>query len=233
MPDIRIISATKQTRTDFSTHTWLGQSLARLESMGIKIDRQIEDSNNNNDGLSKIYNRRLEPFDDDIPTVLVHDDVSIQDVFIIEKLQLALETFQIVGIAGSKLARNNFPAAWWWSRDSHSGAVAHAERAKPRDYLNGKLILYGSSPSEASCLDGQFLAFRPSTFHKSELQFDEDFKFHHYDLSFCIRAMRKGLRLGTWPIWLVHGSPGVNTSNPEARRAWESSVEKFNEKYNT
>lgn len=99
------------------------------------------------------------------------------------------------------------------------------------------LGVYGPCPAECDLLDGLFLACRrdalgysqeasdlglppsgsgsgseptPKTQHPtpSLVRFDERFRFHLYDLDFCRAASRAGLRLGTWPILVSHGSGG-------------------------
>ena len=41
------------------------------------------------------------------------------------------------------------------------------------------------------------------------LRFDPQFAFHFYEMDFCRQAELKGLRLGTWPISIVHESGGA------------------------
>jgi GT2 family glycosyltransferase len=52
------------------------------------------------------------------------------------------------------------------------------------------------------------LACRSKTLLDNGLHFDERFNFHLYDLDFCRQAEQKGLRMGTWPISVIHESGG-------------------------
>ena len=38
--------------------------------------------------------------------------------------------------------------------------------------------------------------------------FDENFDFHHYDLSLCMNAHRNGMKIGIAPISMIHYSHG-------------------------
>ena len=59
-------------------------------------------------------------------------------------------------------------------------------------------------------MDGLFLAIKVSSL-KPEIRFDEDIPAiaHHYDIDFCLQANKHKLKLTTWPIWVVHKSPGL------------------------
>jgi GT2 family glycosyltransferase len=57
-------------------------------------------------------------------------------------------------------------------------------------------------------LDGVFLAAKAMTLRSQKVRFAPELAFHFYDLDFCIRAHRAGLRLGVWPIAMTHFSAG-------------------------
>jgi hypothetical protein len=44
-------------------------------------------------------------------------------------------------------------------------------------------------------------------------KFNENYTFHHYDLSSCLDANKKKLRLGVIPILTYHNSPGLRDLN--------------------
>ena len=45
--------------------------------------------------------------------------------------------------------------------------------------------------------------------------------FHHYDLLFSLAANAAGLKLGTYPIWAVHDSPGLEGQTAEFLQSQE------------
>ena len=59
-----------------------------------------------------------------------------------------------------------------------------------------------------------------------DLRFDPRFRFHFYDMDFCRQAELKGLRMGTWPISVVHKSGG-SYGGP----AWQESYRAYLDKY--
>jgi hypothetical protein len=58
--------------------------------------------------------------------------------------------------------------------------------------------------------------------------FDPRFKFHFYDLDFCRSCEQAGLRMGTWPIALMHGSAG-SFATPAWQCAYELYLAKWKE----
>jgi hypothetical protein len=67
---------------------------------------------------------------------------------------------------------------------------------------------YGQVPSQTVTLDGLFIAVDAKKCLERDVWFDEDFDFHFYDLSFSLRAVEKGLKIGTYPIFVVHHGLG-------------------------
>jgi hypothetical protein len=59
-----------------------------------------------------------------------------------------------------------------------------------------------------------------------QLRFDTRFAFHFYDMDFCRQAESKGLRMGTWPISVVHESKGAF-----GNAAWQQAYGRYLEKY--
>ena len=86
-----------------------------------------------------------------------------------------------------------------------SGMVAHPANEKQIFMTN-----FGPSPERCLIMDGLFLAVKVSSL-TDEVRFDENLPAiaHHYDLDFCLTANKHKLKLTTWPIWVVHKSPGL------------------------
>jgi len=161
---------------------------------------------NNRVGLATCYNRFLaEHAGRDCLAVFVHDDVSIEDVFLRDKLVAGAERFAIQGLAGSAsfdLQLESQQTMWIRApREDLSGAVEHV-------MSDGRTCwrAYGPVPQPCVVLDGLFLAVDLA--RVGSLRFDEQFDFHFYDLDFCISAHLRSLDLGTVNVHVRHRSSG-------------------------
>ena len=87
---------------------------------------------------------------------------------------------------------------------------------------------YGPTPNRCLLLDGLFLAVNIKSARQAKWKFNENFDFHHYDISSCIDANEKKLKLGTCMVHAVHDSPGLKSiEDPE----FQESNKKFLELY--
>ena len=75
-------------------------------------------------------------------------------------------------------------------------------------------------------MDGLFLAADSEVLNRAGVRFDEQFAFHFYDMDFCRQVEQKGLRMGTWPIAVVHESGG-NFSSPGWREGYARYLQKY------
>lgn len=217
MKTIRIVTASRMGETEFHLGSALGRSLKNLGSLPrVKLDLFAR----NKDGLPAVYNRAIAncqkrgKADREI-LLFIHDDVWITDPNWEDKLRNALQSFQVVGLAGST---ERFPGQPVWYNKTidfakmensvpipahcRSGAVAHGI---PSDF---ELARYGQTPQECKLLDGLWLAADAAALLESGVRFDERFSFHFYDLDFCRTAEVKGLRMGTSDISVIHKSRG-------------------------
>lgn len=121
----------------------------------------------------------------------------------------ALNRFDLVGVAGNG-RRSNAQQAWWIDPDTgtwdHPHLVGQLRLGEPQTSI---LNTYGPSPAPAVLLDGVFLAGRAGVLRRVGLAFDPQFPFHFYDLDFCRSAQQASLRLGLWPLDLIHASGGA------------------------
>ena len=167
---------------------------------------------NNEKGLSTRYNRILdEKAGRDEIVIFVHDDVTIGDVFLQEKITEAFDqkNYAIAGLAGTSdfKIRPDLGAISWLQPPSQalSGAVEH--------HLSGGstiMTVYGPTPKRCVVLDGLFLAVDPRKI--GHVRFEEQLAFHFYDLDFCLTAHQAGLVLGTTNIYVTHRSGGEFSS---------------------
>ncbi len=166
----------------------------------------------NRRGLSECYNEFLDTHaGSDAIALLVHDDVTIADTFITEKLTKSAQAFNVVGLVGATqfdLASRPPNYNWTtWPREALSGSIEHVVGDGMTDWFR-----YGPTPQRCALLDGVFLALDLRTIGR--VRFDPQFRFHLYDLDFCLSAHFAGLTLGTTNVYVQHASTG-SYDNPE------------------
>ena len=225
---LTIVSATTHNEASFHKDTFLGTSLSRLRKAGLDFDTRIIFRNPSNVGLPEVYNRAIgNDASSQQPMVLIHDDVSIEDALVEQKLDLALSDFDIVGTAGGDPP---VQALGWYNNRCWPafGCVAHADRDQLDSVLRPAAMYYGPSPHRCRVIDGHFMALIPVKIVQANVRFDPQFTYNHYDLDFCHSAHAAGLRIGTWPIWVVHGSGGGYGTE-----AWKRSAERYQRKYSS
>lgn len=225
-PRVVFVAATRLPENEFWTDSALGVSLKNLKN-NVRVDTRL--SFENKLGLPEVYNRALESTEKSDILVFLHDDIWLTDDRLLEKLEAALARFDMVGVAGN-IRRLTAQPAWLYSSVGSSGFVWD------RGYLSGsiqhgnperhELTFFGSAPARCELLDGVFLACRRQELVRRGVCFDERFLFHFYDLDLCRSASQAGLKLGTWPVELIHQSAGVFGSK-EWVRAYEVYLEKW------
>lgn len=178
----------------------------------------------NQEGLPKIYNTFLTEEHADKNIIFIHDDVLIEDVFFTEKLDIAFEKFDIVGLAGATACNLNKPIPAWHvmcEPNERVGEVAHAAQGKTWTSV------FGPTDSRALVIDGLFIGVNVAKMLETGTKFDEDFDFHHYDISFCLNANKNKVKIGVAPIKVTHFGLGDSMNTPE----WVVSADNFKKKY--
>jgi GT2 family glycosyltransferase len=176
-------------------------------------------------GLSAIYNKFLTSKYADRIVVFLHDDIIIgyHVTTLKRELNKAHQQFDVVGLAGATKIGLTFPTLWHLMKTGPmSGSVGHGNSGW------SQMSNYGPSPARCIVVDGLFISVNVERLLAVGHKFDERFKFHHYDLDFCIQANSCGLKIGTWPIWVTHLSPGLLSLENES---WKMSNEMFCQKY--
>lgn len=236
MKEIIIACATRYKKED--TELW--KSAQVLNKIG---NFRWEFNENNTDGLSTVYNRYFNDIYRNKIVVFAHDDLLIEDLFFDRKLHKAHEIYDIVGLAGSslngvKIKDMNLkspqkPALWHMMtpKDRMSGNVMHPQfEIHGNELVKGKQVhttVFGPAPKKVDFMDGLFLSVNMEKALNQNVKFDEQFRFHHYDIDFTLSATYTGLCCGTWPIHVTHMSPGLRSFDERFLK----SEEKFTKKY--
>ena len=218
--NIAIVAATPYSEDTFWSSSPLGQSLDRL---GLRNESCTEIAFANLEGLPDFYNRHLSETTTADAVVFLHDDVWLDDFFLITRVLEGLQHYDVIGVAGNRRRLPRQPS--WafidtqfnWDDPEHlSGTVAMG------DYPFGQLSVFGHCPADCELLDGVLLAVKSASIMPTSVRFDPAFPFHFYDLDFCRQARNAGLRLGTWPIAITHQSGGSFGST-----AWNESYNRY------
>lgn len=184
-----------------------------LRSFPESSDFEISVNYSNEKGLPEVYNSYLtEEIANKYDCIIyVHDDVYIDDIKVFSKIHDKFkEGIGVVGLAGASEVKLKIPALWHLmsDRESWSGAVAH-----PVDDESIYVTSFGPVPKRCVIMDGLFLAVKPLQLIRNEVYFDEQFKFHHYDIDFCLQCNKAGIKMSTTNINAIHVSPGLSDPN--------------------
>ena len=183
---------------------------------------------NNTEKLTKRYNEIIKRLaNEDCIVVLVHDDVVITDKDWINKLQLGLQKYDVIGLAGTAEASIRQPCLWhiMGPREKHTGAVTHVNFSD-----NSTFTTHFGKTGRALILDGLFLAFNPKKLFSKGAMFDESNPCvaHFYDIDFCLTCNKHQLTMGTVNIQATHSSPGLKSFTKD----WLDGQDWFLNKYN-
>jgi GT2 family glycosyltransferase len=215
----KIVVATPLSKENFELKSKIFMSLEKLKN---NFDCEI--IYNNKTGLSKLYNSFLKEENTGKKIIFVHDDVLIEDLFLLEKLEDAFDSYDIIGLAGAKSCDLNSQIPAWHlmsKREDFVGEVSHSDMKK--FWTNS----YGITPSRSLIIDGLFIAVNVKKLLETNTKFDEDFTFHHYDITFCLNANQNKLKIGVYPIKVTHYGLGDSMMSQE----WRESALKFQKKY--
>lgn len=216
---IQLVTVTRKSGTDLLLNKPLGMF---LEKTG--WEKNINIIENNKEGLSKCYNKFLTEEYRDKYVIFVHDDVLIDDLFFEEKVLMAFEKYSIIGLAGSKTCDLSSQTPAWHlmsKREDFLGEVAHSKDG------NIWTTSFGPTDSRTLILDGLFLGIDVNKALETGLKFDEDFEFHHYDITMCLRANELKIKTGVFPLRVIHFGLGDSMNSDE----WKKSSEVFKNKY--
>jgi len=138
--------------------------------------------------------------------ILLHQDLEITDPHALDTLREAFADPQvaIAGVVGGVGVRG---MGWWFSDDRYGAYGWDWLLDESReDRFDPGLFWLGNVEREADveAVDGMFLALSPTAVR--ELRFDEQLHpgFHGYDTDICFEARKRGFRVQTRRIDVVH-----------------------------
>lgn len=228
IPEFKVvlISCTRKSKEEAPSLPLYRSYTDGLRTPLIKLDMTWD----NSEGMPTVYNRKLEEYRNSSAEflVFVHDDVYIDDLKLYEKLSLSKNklNYDIVGLAGGLNPRLTDLALWhiMTEKNQQRGEVAHPAGNQGQTMTTA----FGPTPSRVAIADGLFLAAHLPSINKTKWKFNENYKFHHYDIASCIDANRMSLKIGVYPIHVIHSSPGLLSIHD---KSWSESNKKFLEEY--
>ena len=158
--------------------------------------------------------------------------MTILDTQFFDKIQKYHKTYEVLGVAGATQFRlpfrEGFRTAWHMlAQDENNvkhmaGSVMHSANDSAG---NEKFWTtdFGPTPATGKLIDGLFMSFDVSKCLEFNFQFDNRFKFHHYDLAASLNALSCGFSIGIVPIATYHKGTGDSMNSSE----WTSSHRKF------
>jgi hypothetical protein len=220
---IYVVTATEAKTEEEFTKRPIYKSLKKLYGLYTREEFEFDIVRDNKTGLSTVYNRYLtrEHLGDIV--LFVHDDVIIDELFLVEHLRKS--PFVVTGLAGTTSydTENCTKAAWhlMTKREDMVGEVKHSK--------DGRIwsTVFGPTQSSAVLIDGLFIAVNVERILDTKARFNEKFNWHHYDLAFCMECSKYNITKGVLPINVIHYGLGDSMYSNE----WEKSNKKFLEYY--
>jgi len=222
MKRVYLVTATKaKTEEDFSKRP-IFKSLKKYYELYSRDEFEFEVVKGNSNGLPTVYNRYLtEEHKGDI-VLFVHDDVIINDLFLVDHLNKS--PWAVTGLAGASVVSLEADKCAWHimsKPDTRKGEVKHIKQGTVWT------TVFGPSDGAVTVIDGLFIAVDIEKILQRGVKFNEEFDFHHYDISFCLDCVNSSLSVGVLPINVIHYGLGDSMLTPE----WEESNKKFKNAY--
>jgi hypothetical protein len=185
---------------------------------------------NNSSALADTFNPRITARDGAEVLVFAHDDVWLDDFFIVEHVAEGLNARDLIGVVGNRRRAPKQPG-WAFLERAPDGELRWDDAANLRgDRARSDVFRAGgqlrSRGGRCELLDGVLLAAQRSRLADAGALFDPALRFPLYDLDFCRTARAKGLSLGTCPLAVKHQSGG-SFGGPEWERMYALYLEKW------
>jgi hypothetical protein len=218
---IAVICTLSKTVDEFKERP-IYKTLEKLHKLYSESEFDVRIIKDNKKGLSEVYNSYItEEYKNNI-LVFMHDDIEINDLFLIEKLNES--PYVVTGLAGSKtcdLSKDKLAWHLCCKKEDMMGEVAH----KKNNFI--WTSVFGPTIGRVLIIDGLFISINVEEILKTNARFNEKFKFHHYDMAFCLNCNKQKVKVGVLPITVVHHGLGDSMLTQD----WENSNIIFKKEY--
>jgi len=162
-------------------------------------------------GICRKYNEALdnikEQLNDDDIVVFSHDDITIRDEYICEKVKLYFEHMPNVALAGIIGTTKYSNVGGWWHEFRETNARGKIIQGKP----NGESYLMddcNGNFNDLVCVDGCIMFMRGIIAKKYRFDFDTLKGYHFYDYDICFTLLKDGYDIGVIDVLVEHKSEG-------------------------
>ena len=219
---VTVICTLSKTIEDFEKKP-IFPSLEKLNRIYKPEEFTFEIVKENKRGLSEVYNSFInnDLYKNSI-LLFVHDDVELLDPFLVEKLNNS--PYIVTGLAGTKVCNLDEEHLAWHlcsKKENYVGEVMHCSNN------NYWTTVFGPTKQRTLIIDGLFISINVEKIKNTQARFNENFKFHHYDMSFCLECNKNKVSVGVLPIHVVHHGLGDSMLSSE----WKESNEIFKKEY--
>ena len=178
---------------------------------------------NNTLSLADVYNTFIQKHrvNKDIDyLIFMHADVSLNLNELISHIENVNGKYDIIGLCGcSKISVGQSPLNWFTGSrpfpEHRWGCVTHGELGNQKTYFSHHSL--DITDHEVACIDGLCFILTKNAIENSDILFDTQFSFSHYDTDFSFECvMKKHLKLGVIVRKdLQHWSVGRSILAPE------------------
>lgn len=200
-------------------------------SMMNVITYDVSDKENESLSLTQKYNSGIEValkdgIDDEDIIVFSHEDVKILDQFFCEKLNMVFLNKPDVGLVGVIGTKEFLQNGMWWANtpDKLNGHIVQENNNKEFHLVKGKIGYF----DDIVAIDGLIFAIRGKLINEG-LLFDENFKFHHYDIDMCFQVLKRNYKIAIADILVKHKSAGLGSLTDEYKESKTNLINKWSE----
>ena len=151
--------------------------------------------------------------------ILTHQDTEFLEIPELDKY--LKDNVGMIGCAGTTVLHKDQP--WWFSAERAAGLILSGQIYHKGDKGN-ELSVFGPQ-GEVVCLDGVCMITTKKILDEVGIP-DKDYTWDFYDHVLCGEYRKKGYKLMTAPIIMVHSSKGANK-----RDSFETDMIKFRDEY--
>jgi len=157
-----LASVTRLPASEFDRGSLLGRSLNAIPpNLRPKLYLRVDNRGPQAMGLSEAYNQVLDQLPNQGIVLFVHDDLYIHDWFVGQRLEEALQIYDLIGLAGATGVAPNQPG-WLHQIDSLGSIQRQSQGLSGINNVYDPTfpipVTFGPAPMACELLDGVFLA---------------------------------------------------------------------------
>lgn len=184
---------------------------------------------NGDAGICFKYNEALsnikDQLNDDDIVIFSHDDITIRDEYMPEKLKMFFELKPNIALAGVIGTSKYSKEGGWWHDYKHESGKGKIIQGKP-DGTKYLMEVCNGMFDDVVLIDGCIMFMRGSIAKNFRFESDLLTRYHFYDYDTCFQLLNQGYDIGIIDILVEHKSHGELTDD------WYTQKEIFQKKWN-